>query len=93
MNEINIAEVYYITARERSLEHAEDFRRRLETLPIRPVSSAFSDILEAARIKAEFPISYADAFAVATAIRRNAVMVTGDREFTKVERLVKIDWL
>ena len=93
MNEMNIGEVYYVTARERSFEQAEDFLNRFETLPIQPVANSFDQVLEAARIKARFPISYADAFAVATAIRMNAVVVTGDPEFRRVERLVKIDWL
>lgn len=93
MNEINIGEVYYIAAKDRSMERAEEFLRRLETLPIQPVSNSFADVLEAARMKARFPISYADAFAVATAIRTNAVIVTGDPEFRTVSRLVEIDWL
>ncbi len=49
--------------------------------------------LEAAKIKADFPMAYADAFAVATAVRENATVVTGDPEFAMVEHLVKIDWL
>jgi len=93
MNEINIGEVYYMTAKDRSMELAEEFLHRLETLPIQPVSNSFPDILEAARIKAQFPISYADAFVVATAMRMNAVVVTGDPEFRRVERLVTINWL
>jgi len=38
-------------------------------------------------------MSYADAFAVATARRENAAIVTGDPQFAKVEHLVHIDWL
>jgi ribonuclease VapC len=93
MNEINIGEVYYITAKARSLEHAEEVLRRLEALPIRAVSNAFDDVLEAARIKARTTVAYADAFAVATAVRANAVLVTGDPEFRSVTHLVKIEWL
>ncbi len=93
MNEINIGEVYYVTAKDRSLERAEDFLHRLETLPILPVSNSFADVLEAARIKARFPISYADAFVVATAVRMNAAIVTGDPEFQSVPHLVTIVWL
>ena len=93
MNEINIGEVYYMTAKDRSFEQAEDFLHRLETLPIQVVPNSFAAVLEAARLKARFPISYADAFAVATAIRMNADVVTGDPEFRQVEHLVTIDWL
>lgn len=78
MNEINVGEVYYVTAQHRTVERAEEFLRRLETLPVQLVSNGLSDVLEAARLKARFPISYTDAFAVATAIRKRAVIVTGD---------------
>ena len=47
----------------------------------------------AVRLKARFPIAYADAFAAATAIRMNAVIVTGDPEFRRMEHLVTINWL
>lgn len=93
MNEINIGEVYHMTAKDRSLEQAEDFLHRLETLPIQAVANSFTAVLEAAKLKARFPISYADAFAVATAIRMTAVVVTGDPEFRQVEHLVTIEWL
>ena len=93
MNEISLGEVCYVTAKARSTKHAEEFRQRLETLPIQPVSNSFSDVLEAAQIKARFPIPYADAFAVATAMRMDAVLVTGDPELQAVDDLVRIDWL
>ncbi len=50
-------------------------------------------VLEAARIKTQFPVSYADAFAVATAIKERAVLMTGDPELKHVEALVTIEWL
>ena len=93
MNEINIGEVYYLTAKRRSPEKAEEVLRQLEVLPIEPVSNSLADILEAARVKAQFPISCADAFAVATALRAGATIVTGDREFRAVAHLVEIDWI
>ncbi len=93
MNEINIGAVYYITAKGRSREQAEEVLRRLEALPIRAVSNFFDDVLEVARIKARTPVAYADAFAVATAIRAYAVLVTGDPELRSAAHLVKIDWL
>ena len=93
MNEINVGEVFYIIAKARSLEKAEDFLHRLATLPIQPVSNVFPDVLEAARVKAQFPLSYADAFAVSTALRLQAIVITGDPEFHTVEHLVEILWL
>jgi len=39
-----------------------------------------------------FPMAYADALSVATAIRAEAAVVTGDPEFRQVEHFVAIDW-
>jgi ribonuclease VapC len=44
MNEINIGEVYYITAKERSFELADDFLNRLEILSIQTVPNSFGDV-------------------------------------------------
>jgi ribonuclease VapC len=57
------------------------------------VSNSFEDIIEAARIKADHPISFADCFAVATAKRESASILTGDPEFKRVETLVSVEWL
>ena len=93
MNEINIGEVYYLTAREQSVEQAEAFLHDLETLPIHPVTNTFQQVLDAARLKARFPVSYADAFATATAVREGARLVTGDPELRSVAHLVEILWI
>ena len=93
MNEINVGEVYYLIAKERSIQKAEEFLHRLETLPIRVLANTFSQVLDAARLKAQFPVSYADAFAIAAAIRENARLVTGDPELRSVAHLVDILWI
>ena len=93
MNEINVGEAYYRTARGRSTAKAEALLGILETLPIRIVGNSFSQVLDAARLKSQFPIAYADAFALATAIREQAVLVTGDPEFRAIGDLVEIQWL
>jgi len=38
-------------------------------------------------------MSYADCFAVATALRFNAAILTGDPEFKKIEKTVSVEWL
>jgi len=94
MNEINVGEVYYILARERSLDAAEYFLHDiLQALDIKAVPNSLPDVIEAARIKAQFPIPYADSFAVATAVKYGATLVTGDLDFKKVQHLIDIDWL
>lgn len=94
MNEINMGEVYYILSRNRGQEKADYFIETiLAALPISTVSNGFNDVIDAAKIKAEYPISFADCFAAATARKVDAVIVTGDPEFKKIEDLVAIEWL
>jgi ribonuclease VapC len=50
-------------------------------------------IFQAAEYKAQYAISYADCFALASAVEYKATLVTGDPEFKKVERLVDIVWI
>ena len=93
VNEINVGEVYYIVAKHRSEDAAEQVLLHLEQLPLELVSNTFDEVLEAARLKARFPLSYADAFALATAVRFGARLVTGDPEFEAAEDLVEVDWV
>jgi len=94
MNEVNIGEVYYILFRKRGREKAEYFLERvLPSLPLNPIPNGFDDVVEAARIKAEYPLSFADCFAVATAKKKNLDILTGDPEFRRVEKLAAIEWL
>ncbi len=94
MNELNIGETYYILARERGPDSAIYFADIiLPSLPITLVGNTLKEVLQAARIKAEHSLSFADCFAVATAVRENAVVITGDPEFKKVSHLVEIDWV
>ena len=92
VNEINVGEVYYIVGKYRSLDHAERVLDHLETLPLEVVGNSFDDVLDAARIKAAHPLSYAGAFAAATAVKYSATVLTGDREFEAVEDLA-VEWI
>ncbi len=94
MNDINIGEVFYILARERGMDQAEYFIHVILTnLPITKIGNTFTDVIDAAKIKTQYPISYADCFAVATALREKAVIITGDPDFKHVEKIVTIDWI
>ena len=93
MSEINLGEVYYLTIRRTGLEPAKENLERLLNLPIKIISPSSELIMKAAEIKAEYAISYADCFAVATAEQLSASIITGDPEFKKVEHLVSVDWI
>jgi len=93
MNMINLGEVFYRCARVKDLPFARDMLEKVKLLPLKIVSCSDDLVLKAAEIKAEFPIAYADALALATAIRENARILTGDPEFRLVEHFVDIEWL
>jgi uncharacterized protein len=94
MNEINVGEAYYILHRRRGRDKAEYFLdTTLPALPITTVANTFDEVIAAARIKAEYPMAFADCFAVATARSQSAFIMTGDPEFRKVEHLVDIEWI
>lgn len=94
MNDVNVGETYYILARERGMEQADAFLNViLPSLPILVRSNLFEHVIEASKIKARHPLSFADCFAVASALRENAAIVTGDPEFKAVQNLVEIEWL
>ncbi len=50
-------------------------------------------IFKAAEYKARYAISYADCFVLASAIEHDAIIVTGNPEFKKVEALTKVFWI
>ncbi len=93
MSEINLGEVYCMTIRRLGSVSARDNLEHFFELPVQIISPSSDIILTAAEIKAENAISYADCFAVATAQKVKASIITGDPEFKKVEHLVEIVWI
>jgi len=93
MSEINLGEVYYMTIRRLGLDLAKSRLEQFFELPVQVIPPSSDTILSASEIKAEYAISYADCFSVATAIQFRASVITGDPEFKKVQHLVKIEWL
>lgn len=79
MSWINLGEVYYVLRRTHGEEAAAATARDLRSV----LDARLPDdglIIAAARIKADHPMAYADAFAAALAIRTDAVLWTGDDE-------------
>jgi uncharacterized protein len=79
MSWINLGEVYYVIHRVHGEEAATDTVRDLREV-LTPDLPGATRVLDAARIKAEHPLSYADAFAAATAVVLHAELWTGDPE-------------
>ena len=76
---INIGEVAYVIQRRHGEDAATTTVRDLIEV-VEGVLPKEADVLAAARIKAQHPMAYADAFAAATAVDRGATLWTGDTE-------------
>jgi ribonuclease VapC len=90
---VNWGEMYYIALREGGEDRAELYRSTIAKYPIAIVEANRDLTLQAARYKASYRISYADAFAAALAKLRKAELVTGDKEFKEMEKEIKIRWI
>jgi predicted nucleic acid-binding protein len=91
---INLGEAIYITEREQGLQAAQMALSLIKELPIEVVVIANEEItLEAAHIKANFPIAYADCFAAAVAKKFQGLLVTGDPEFKLLQNYIDIMWI
>ena len=76
---INIGEVYYVIRRRLGDSSAEMTIRDLQDVVVAEAPTP-ARVIEASRIKADYPMSYADAFAAATAAAHGSVLWTGDPE-------------
>ncbi|NPV45475.1 MAG: type II toxin-antitoxin system VapC family toxin [Armatimonadetes bacterium] len=89
---INLGEVYYRTCREKGPTNADSDLQMLRKLPWQVVPASDDLVWAAARLKAQYPISYADAFALACAQHHDAVLVTNDPELVSVEHGTPVLW-
>ena len=93
MSVINWGEVYYTVLREQDKKVAELYLTTIERYPITIIDVNKASTLEAAEFKAFYKMSYADAFAASLAKNREAILVTGDKEFKAIENKVEITWI
>ena len=94
MSLINLGEVAYITERERGLTQVHDVLATLRALPVTILPADERVVLTAANIKANHRLSYADAFAAATAKLWQGVLLTGDPEFKLLDGgEIVVEWL
>lgn len=90
---MNVGELIYIVQRRFGDQKKLQMLAHLQSLELTILPCPNDLIFRAAELKARYPISYADAFALASAIEHGADLVTGDPEFARVEHLVKIIWV
>lgn len=94
---INLGEAYYRLVRvDRRDEAASLWRMALRaTLPVSVKDATRQRVRRAAELKSRHAIAYADAFAVATAVEFDAILLTGDPEIEPLEgqQNLKVEWL
>jgi predicted nucleic acid-binding protein len=90
---INLGEILYIAERQGGTPKAHDILRFISSLPIQIIPADEQMVFAAAHIKANHPLSYADAFAAAAAQNLNGILLTGDPEFKALEEFIEVEWL
>ena len=93
MSLINVGELAYIIGREQGRDKSQAVLEDLRAFPITFYEATEERILAAAWLKSEYPISYADAFAVSLALELGSSLVTGDPEIKRLEKVVDLFWL
>ena len=94
---INLGEAYYRLVRVDRRDEAESLWRVAlrGTLPVSVKDATRGRVRRAAELKSKHAIAYADAFAVATAVEFNAILLTGDTEIEPLEDALnlRVEWL
>jgi len=90
---INLGEIIYVTKRHFGDSKKLEVLARVHQLGLKVLPVPENLVFKAAEIKAQYPISYADCFALACAREHSARVVTGDPDFKTAAHLVSIDWI
>lgn len=91
---VNLGEVYYVILRERGMELAKLVESEINLAHnIHAVDATWERAKMAGEFKARGGISYADCFAAALAVEKNAPLLTGDSGFERVSDKVRIAWI
>jgi ribonuclease VapC len=90
MSIINLGEVFYRVGKLKGENEAFQTLTEIQPLALEVVSATDERVLAAAAVKIQHPISYADAFAAATATELDATLVTGDPELITLQEQFRI---
>ena len=95
MTRINFGEVIYTIRKAPDIRDRDNALASFRALSIRVHSIDDALVDEAVELKSRYPFAYADAFAASLAIRLGVALVTGDREFQKLEAdgLLALNWV
>jgi predicted nucleic acid-binding protein len=93
MSVINWGEVFYSIWRSSGEHAARELMGSSTRFPVELVPVDLASVMAAAELKARHKLPYADSFAAAVAVARNATLVTADPHFQKLGKRVAILWL
>ena len=94
MHAINLGELFYNVFKKEDETKAIMVYGKVKQYPVEFVEDLSEPfLLSTARLKGTYPISYADAFAVVTAIEKEGILVTGDPELKILETDNKVEIL
>ena len=93
MTYVNLGEILHAVIRERGQDRADATLLALEGSRLTFVPADRTLSLAAARLKARYRISYADAFCAALSEISGFPVVTGDPEFRQLEGVIPIRWI
>ena len=87
LHAIHLGEVYYLTLREQGQDLADLAYARIRAFPLTYIEIIDEELLRtAAKLKAKYPVSYADAFAAAIAVINNAFLLPVIRSFKRSKK-------
>lgn len=95
MTWMNLGEVYYRVCREHGEFEAARVLEVIKSWPMKVLQGDERLTIGAARVKASCPLSYADSYAIAAALRYDADLVTGDPEIRDAAAAIDVSlvWL
>lgn len=93
MSVINWGEVFYAIWQRQGEAAARPMMESANRFPIQVVSADVNHAMAAAELQARHKLPYADCFAAALALARDATLVTADPHFRKLGNRVMISWL
>jgi predicted nucleic acid-binding protein len=97
LSKITETEIYYVIFKTIGAISADDIRKDIKKrkFPVEVISAIDTRVEKAGEIKAQYNLSFADAFVAQLALEKNAVVVTGDPEFKELEKdkILDILWL
>jgi predicted nucleic acid-binding protein len=84
-------EVYYITRRTSGEKETDERFVLIKELPVSILwNMEEPDVLSAARLKAQFRLSFADSIIAAAALRQDAALVHKDPEYDSLSGMIKL---